>query len=254
MNKVMTSMVSICLSLIIGYILYDNMVVANETRLNDLKGIQSGKAKSGQSEEEKLIAEYTKLKKEKDELISKNKKLESDKYTQKLYTRSLLTTGVNEAKLISKILSAQPKQDEKNNVLFKICELKTGELFFYDNEDEEIEQEKSISLVEQMADNGSISIEDEKEKRKKELEEKLKNLDDSGNLKGAEVDDGSWKGIEILPVTLKFKGTYKGMIYFMSNLETFPYHFVRSLDTVFTDNNNINGTLILSFPLSDKQL
>jgi len=84
----------------------------------------------------------------------------------------------------------------------------------------------------------------------------LKNveLDEFGMPVGAEVDDGSWKGAEIVPVKIAFATSFKSFAEFFRNMKNrnLPLHIIRSLDMNFVDSDRVRGTLIISFPLAEK--
>ena len=71
---------------------------------------------------------------------------------------------------------------------------------------------------------------------------------------GAEIDDGSWKGAEIVPVKIAFATSFKSFAEFFRNMKNrnLPLHIIRSLDMNFVDSDRVRGTLIISFPLAEK--
>lgn len=240
MNKTVTSLVSIALSLLIGFILYNNMVAHKESRLRNIK------SRSG--EEARLTEKHKELQKELNEIKELNNKLNLNPKIKSLYVRNLLLKGNEESNIINLLLASQVENTNDKQVYFKIIDFNLGTTYFFDIEDElSMQSEGNESDLEQLANNNGFSKTNTKEFS-------FENIDENGNLKGMEVDDGTWKGVEILPIKLRFEGTYKGFMKFMEALEPLPYHFIRSLDTIFVNNsdNDIKGTLILSFPLRDK--
>jgi hypothetical protein len=69
---------------------------------------------------------------------------------------------------------------------------------------------------------------------------------------GAEIDDGSWQGVEIVPVRLTYVTSFKSLMEFFNNFrgKKLPLYSIRSLDINFIDSKFVRGTLVLGFPLA----
>jgi hypothetical protein len=78
---------------------------------------------------------------------------------------------------------------------------------------------------------------------------------ETGMPVGVKADDGNWKGVEVVPVSLTYVTSFKSLIEFFSNfrLKKLPLYSIRSLDVNFIDSKLVRGTIILGFPLNNEQ-
>ncbi len=80
--------------------------------------------------------------------------------------------------------------------------------------------------------------------------ENFSQLDDQGMPIGASTDDEvEWPGVEIVPVKLTFKSSFKGFGSYLSKLgKQLPLHSTRSLDLIVKESGLVQGTIILNLP------
>ncbi len=149
-------------------------------------------------------------------------KLASEKNIQWYKNRNLLKPGFEESALMKSILSCTRSCTEA----FSIIDLHIMEPYYYDT----CMDAQSTEVI----DIKDIIIDME-----------------TGMPVGVEVDDGTWQGIEVIPVKLTYEGTFKSLIEFLKGVSTrkLPFYTVRSLDVNFITDEFIKGTVILGFPL-----
>ena len=156
--------------------------------------------------------------------LSLFEELKNDKAKQQYYTRKLLDAGLQEANLMQSILACA-------NDTFFIRNFDIGKSYVLKSDDKENEYNEP-----------------------QKFDYKNVELDENGMPVGLEVDDGKWEGVEVLPVKIRFDSTYASLAKFMKELKVLPIHLIRSLDVNFVNSKRIRGTIILSFPLGEKQL
>lgn len=84
--------------------------------------------------------------------------------------------------------------------------------------------------------------------------EELPQLDEQGMPVGlSDETDEEWPGVEIIPVKVTFASTYRTLGKFLSEAKKqLPLHAIRSMDILMKTGGIVRGTLVMTFPVSER--
>ncbi|MDD3000305.1 MAG: hypothetical protein PHF29_00945 [Candidatus Riflebacteria bacterium] len=213
-NSMVGVLVSVLVSVMISFFLWNLIVVSAE---NTSKRLEA-EVLTLETENMKAQISYETLKKEQKAILDNPQKMWS-------LTRHLLKPGFEEAALMKMITDCTYDCSDRFIV-------RTFEVY------------KPYFIEEKTAEEDNVP---------EVVDLKNVQLDEFGMPIGAEIDDGTWKGAEVVPVKMTFITSFKSFAEFFRNMKNsnLPLHVIRSLDMNFVDSDKVRGTLIISFPLAE---